>query len=71
VGSFVDRLALSDRAKRICSIAATLAFFLPFGLALNGAAGAPGYLLSIGQIGVIGIFTAAVLTVKGALAIKA
>jgi hypothetical protein len=70
VGSFVDRLALSDRLKRICSVLAMLGLVLPVGLALKGASGAAADFPPIGMIGAVGLLTAAGLVLVGAVKMK-
>jgi hypothetical protein len=70
IGSFIDRLALSDRSKRICSIAAIFGLMLPIGLVLKGASGADPNFPPVGMIGVIGLLTAASFTLIGAVKIK-
>ncbi len=41
IGLLVDRVVLSNGLKKTCSVLAVLAFVLPIGLVLKGAAGAP------------------------------
>ena len=71
VGVTVDRLALSDKLKRITSILAVLTIFLPIGLALKGAFGAPANFPPVGMLGVLGFVGAAVLVFIGAVKIPA
>jgi len=70
VGSLVDRLALSDRAKNVCSWMAVAAFVLPLGLAAKGAAGAAPDFPPFGMIGVLGLLGAATLLFVGARRIE-
>jgi hypothetical protein len=70
VGSLVDRLGLSDRSKRLCSIAAMVGLVLPLGLALKGASGARSSFPPIGLIGVLGLLTSACLLLVGALRMR-
>ena len=69
-GLYVDRLTLSALWKKIGSIGALLAFFLPIGLAAQGAAGAPANFPPIGMIGVLGFFAATITLTVGALKFK-
>ncbi len=69
-GLYVDRIALSDRWKRIGSVACLFTFFLPIGLAMKGAAGAPANFPPIGIIGILGFLTTAVVMATGALRLK-
>ena len=70
VGSLVDRLALADRAQRVCSRAAMVGFVMPLGLALKGASGASDAFTPVGLIGAVGLFTAAALLLVGALRLQ-
>lgn len=54
VGLTLPHLAMSPRARRVCSVAAMLAVFLPLGLAAKGFAGAPDDFPPIGVIGILG-----------------
>ena len=70
VGSIVDRLGLTDRSKRLCSITAIVGLVLPVGLALKGASGAPSNFPPIGLIGVVGLFAAVGFLLVGALRMR-
>ena len=70
VGALVDRLGLSDRSKRLCSITAVVGLVLPFGLALKGASGAPASFPPIGLIGVFGFLTSVCFLLVGALRMR-
>ena len=66
VGMLVDRLSLSDGLKRTCSVLAVVAFVLPLGLALKGAAGAAPDFPPVGLIGIVGFVCAVALLAIGA-----
>ena len=70
IGLLVDRVVLSDRLKKTCSIFAVVAFILPIGLVLKGAAGAPHSFPPIGMIGVLGLLGSVILMLWGAFQIK-
>ncbi|MBI4912020.1 MAG: hypothetical protein HY823_04725 [Acidobacteria bacterium] len=55
LASLVDRMAASDRVKRVCAWSGVAAFLLPLGLAAKGAAGAPAQFPPLGLLGVIGL----------------
>jgi hypothetical protein len=69
IGLLLVRVQLSDRLKKAVSILALIAFFLPIGLAVKGAAGAPTDFPPIGMIGVLGILGSSVIMLIGALRI--
>ena len=70
VGLAIDKINLSDKLKRVCSYAAILTVFLPIGLALKGAAGAPANFPPIGLIGILAFFTTAALLLMGSVKIQ-
>ena len=70
VGSLVDRLGLTDRSKRLCSISAIAGLVLPFGLALKGASGAPSSFPPIGLIGDFGMLASVCFLLVGALRMR-
>ena len=69
IGLLLVRVHLSDRLKKTVSILALIAFFLPIGLAVKGAAGAPTDFPPIGMIGVLGIMGSSIIMLIGALRI--
>ena len=70
VGSLVDRLGLTDRSKRLCSITAIVGLVLPVGLALKGANGALSSFPPIGLIGVFGMLASVCFLLVGALRMR-
>ncbi len=70
VGIIIDRLGLSDKTKSFLSWAAVLTIFLPIGLFLKGAFGAPKDFPPIGLIGIIAFVAMAILLFIGGVKIK-
>lgn len=70
VGLAIDKLALSDRAKKIASWAAVCGILLPLGLAAKGAAGAPANFPPVGLPGILGMFIAILVCLVGAIKMR-
>lgn len=70
IGLLVDRMVLSDRLKKACTILTIFSYFLPVGLALKGAAGAPSNFPPIGMIGVFAVLATIIIMLIGALRIQ-
>jgi hypothetical protein len=70
IGLLVDRMVLSNGLKKACSILGLFAYFLPIGLVLKGAAGAPSNFPPIGMIGVFAVLATIIIMLIGALRIK-
>jgi hypothetical protein len=70
IGLLVDRMVLSNGLKKACSILTLFAYFLPVGLALKGAAGAPSNFPPIGMIGVFAVLATITIMLIGALRIQ-
>ena len=69
IGLLVDRMVLSNGLKKACSILAIFAYFLPIGLVLKGAAGAPSNFPPIVMIGVFAVLATIIIMLIGALRI--
>ncbi len=65
VGIILNHLALSARARTICSYGAMVGILLPVGLAAKGAAGAPVDFPPIGIIGIAGIALSLLILIYG------
>jgi len=70
IGLLVDRMVLSNGLKKACSVLGLFAYFLPVGLVLKGAAGAPSNFPPIGMIGAAAIMTTIIIMLIGALRIQ-
>ena len=70
IGLLVDRMVLSISLKKACSVLALFSYFLPIGLVLKGAAGAPSDFPPIGMIGVFAVLATIVIMLIGALRIQ-
>lgn len=67
IGLLVDRMALSNGLKKACSTLTLFAYFLPFGLALKGACGAPANFPPVGMIGVFAVLSVIIIMLIGAI----
>ncbi|TGK10080.1 hypothetical protein EHO60_12080 [Leptospira fletcheri] len=70
VGLWIDKVALSDRAKSIASWAAVAGLLLPVGLAAKGAVGAPVNFPPVGLPGILGMFISILMLLIGAIRMK-
>jgi hypothetical protein len=70
IGLLVDRMVLSNGLKKACSILGLFAYFLPIGLVLKGASGAPSNFPPIGMIGVFAVLATIFIMLIGALRIQ-
>lgn len=70
VGLVIDKLALTDRARKIASWAAIAGLLLPLGLAAKGAAGAPPDFPPVGMPGILGMFVSLAILLVGAFRMK-
>jgi hypothetical protein len=70
IGLLLDRMVLSNGLKKACSILTLFAYFLPIGLVLKGAAGAPSNFPPIGMIGVFAVLGTVIIMLTGALRIQ-
>lgn len=70
IGSLVDRLTLSDRWKKICSILTILSFMMPVGLLLRGITDGAMTFAPVVLIGSLCFFVSALIMVKGAISLK-
>jgi len=71
IGSLVDRLALTPKWKRACSITAVGSLIMPFGLILRGATDGSMTFAPVVMIGAFCLLISAAIVVKGAIALKA
>lgn len=70
IGSLLDRLALSDKWKKICSIFTILSFIMPIGLLLRGITDGAMTFAPVVLIGSLCFFISALIMVKGAISNK-
>jgi hypothetical protein len=70
IGSLVDRLALSAKWKRGCSITAVGSLFLPVGLILRGTTDGAMTFAPVAMIGAFCLLISAAIMVKGAVSLK-
>ena len=69
-GSLIDRLALDDKWKKRGSLFAMLAFIMPIGLVLRGAAGGTMALAPLVMLGGVFLLASAAVLIKGAVNMK-
>jgi hypothetical protein len=67
IGSLVDRLALDDRWKKRCSLAAILAFLMPIGLILRGVDNGARRFVPVVVTGAVFFLTSAGIMIRGAV----
>ena len=67
IGSLLDRLTLSDKWKKICSIFTILSFIMPVGLLLRGITDGAMTFAPVVLIGSLCFFISALIMVKGAI----
>ncbi len=67
VGSLVDRMALDDKWKKICSVAAVLAFVMPLGLILRGLTGGAMTFAPVVALGALFFLISVGVLIKGAV----
>ena len=70
IGSLLDRLTLSDKWKKICSIFTILSFIMPIGLLLRGITDGAMTFAPVVLIGSLCFFISALIMVKGAMSNK-
>jgi hypothetical protein len=70
IGSLVDRLALSAKWKRACSITAVGSLIMPIGLILRGVTDGAMTFAPVVMIGAFCLLISAAIMVKGATALK-
>ena len=69
-GSLIDRLALDDQWKKRGSQLAMLAFIMPVGLFLRGAAGGTMALAPVVMVGAVCFLSSVAVLIKGAVNMK-
>lgn len=69
IGILVDRLALTDKGKKICSLFAVLSFIMPIGLILRGLTDGAMTFAPVALVGALCFLTSAALMIKGAKSI--
>lgn len=67
VGLLLGQLVLSDKWKRVCSVLAILAFFMPIGLILRGVTGGAMTFAPVALAGALCFLASAVIIIIGAL----
>jgi hypothetical protein len=70
IGSLVDRLALTAKEKRTCSITALGSLIMPIGLVLRGTTDGAMTFAPVVFIGALCLFISAAIMVKGAKALN-
>lgn len=70
IGSLLDRLTLSDKWKKICSIFTILSFIMPVGLLLRGITDGAMTFAPVVLIGSLCFFISALIMVRGAISNK-
>lgn len=70
VGSLIERLPLTDKWKKWCSITTLLSFIMPLGLILRGVTDGAMTFAPVVLIGSLCFFASAAIMVKGAISQK-
>ena len=68
LGVLLDRLALTDKWKGICSVLAVLAFLMPVGLVLRGLTDGAMTFAPVALLGALFFLISAAIMIKGAAA---
>ena len=69
IGILVDKLALTDKGKRICSLFSVLAFIMPIGLVLRGLTDGAMTFAPVVLVGALFFLISAAIMIKGTMAI--
>lgn len=69
IGILLDKLALSDRWKRRCSVCAVLSFIMPIGLVLRGLTDGAMTFAPVTLVGAFFFLASAALMIKGTMTI--
>lgn len=68
IGPMVDRLALTDKGKKACSLFTALSLIMPIGLILRGVTGGALTFAPVVLVGAIFFICSAAIMIKGAVA---
>lgn len=67
IGSLLENLALTDKARKWCSLLAVLAFIMPVGLVLRGLTGGAMTFAPVVLLGSLCFLASVVMVMKGAV----
>ena len=69
IGMLVDKLAITDKGKRICSLFTVLAFIMPIGLVLRGLTDGAMTFAPVVLVGALFFLISAAIMIKGTMSI--